>query len=103
MTAPTTVPASSLPAWYDEHLVDDAALYDITAQTATSLGALLIQQRRIASRELEREHWSARLRLVKQQQAALDPDDRVGLIAQQQAWLDEANALRAGARAPLPT
>ncbi|HEX4402084.1 MAG TPA: hypothetical protein VHZ98_12225 [Galbitalea sp.] len=30
----------SLRACYDSHLVDDAFLYDITAQTATSLSAV---------------------------------------------------------------
>jgi hypothetical protein len=49
--------------------------------------------RRAASGTIEREHWNARLRLVKQQRAALDPADRVGLIAQQQAWVDEAETL----------
>jgi hypothetical protein len=93
MAVPITVRAASARAWYDQRLVDDVVLYDITAQAAVSLSALLIQRRRAAQDGLERDHWSARLRLVKQQRSALDPDDRAGLIAQQQAWLDEARAL----------
>lgn len=83
----------SLRAWYDSHLVDDAVLYDITAQTATSLSAVLLSRQRAASTLLEVEHWAARGRLVAQQAGTLNPDDRAGLIAQQQAWLDEMDAL----------
>jgi len=93
VTVPGTIPAESLRAWYDDQQVDDVVLYDITAQTATSLSAMLIARRRAAGDEREREHWSARMRLVAQQQAVLNPEDRAGLIAQQQAWLDEAHVL----------
>ncbi|HEY5222487.1 MAG TPA: hypothetical protein VIJ18_05485 [Microbacteriaceae bacterium] len=93
MTVPSTVPGESLRAWYDEHLVDDVVLYDITAQAATSLSALLVKRQLTAADALEQEHWGARVRLVAQQQRALDPADRAGLIAQQQAWLEEADAL----------
>ena len=40
-----------------------------------------------------RERWAARRRLVKQQTKALDSVDRAELIAQQQAWVREAQAL----------
>jgi hypothetical protein len=87
------VPTESLRAWYDSHHVDAVVLHDMTEQAARSLAALLIERRRTATDAREREHWDARLRLVRQQQAALDPDNRAGLIAQQQAWLEEADAL----------
>ncbi|EXJ52838.1 hypothetical protein [Microbacterium sp. MRS-1] len=93
VTIPGTIPAESLRAWYDARHVDDVVLYDITAQTATSLSAVLIERQLAATDEAEREHWAARVRLVDQQQAALNPEDRAGLIAQQQAWLDEAHVL----------
>ena len=83
----------SLRAWYDEHRIGDSPLYDITTQAATSLSALLVQRQLAASDGRERDHWAARVQLVSRQQAALDPTDRAGLIAQQQAWLDEADAL----------
>jgi hypothetical protein len=83
----------SLRAWYDGHRVDDAVLYDITAQTATSLSAAILTRQRAAANPVEAEHWAARGRLVTQQVNALDPGDRAGLIAQQQAWLDEMDAL----------
>ena len=83
----------SLRAWYDGHHVDDAVLYDITSQTATSLSAVLLSRQRIAVTPLEVEHWAARGRLIAQQVGLLDPEDRAGLIAQQQAWLDEMDSL----------
>src|SRR5260370_23071223 len=87
------VSPGSLRAWYDDHRIGDSALYDITAQAATSLSALLVQRQLAASDGRERDHWAARVRLVSRQQAVLDPSDRAGLIAQQQTWLDEADAL----------
>jgi hypothetical protein len=87
------VAAGSLPAWYDDHRIGDSPLYDITAQAATSLAALLVQRQLAAGDGRERGHWAARVCLVSRQRAALDPGDRAGLIAQQQAWLDEADAL----------
>ncbi len=92
-TAWPDVSPGSLRAWYDDHRIGDPALYDITAQAATSLSAILTQRQLAAGDGRERDHWAARVRLVSRQQAALDPGDRGGLIAQQQAWLDEADAL----------
>ncbi|WP_424441759.1 hypothetical protein [Microbacterium sp.] len=69
-------------------------LYDIARHTASVLASLLLNRRRGAGDEAEREHWAARERLVMQQVKALDPDDRAGLIAQDEAWEDEARALR---------
>ena len=94
VTVPNTTTAESLRAWYDdEPRVSDVALYDITAQGATTLTAVLIERQLATTDERERGYWAARVRLVNQQRAALDPDDRLGLIAQQQAWLDEIDAL----------
>ncbi|MDR2565252.1 MAG: hypothetical protein LBC97_04175 [Bifidobacteriaceae bacterium] len=93
MTTPDVVPAGSPRARDDEATIDDVVLYDIAAQAATSLSALIIQRRRASSGGLERRSWDARMRLVKQQRAALGRQDRAGLIAQRQAWLDEAEAL----------
>jgi len=87
------VSPAQLWAWYDEHRIGDSALYDITAQAAASLSGLLVQRQLAAGDARERDHWAARVRLVSRQQAALDPGDRTGLIAQQQAWLDEADVL----------
>lgn len=86
--------ADSLRAWYDnEPPVSDVALYDITAQGATTLTSVLIERRLATTDDFERGYWAARVRLVNQQRDALDPDDRLGLIAQQHAWLDEIDAL----------
>ncbi|MDI9890174.1 hypothetical protein [Microbacterium sp. IEGM 1404] len=94
VTIPSAIPAESLRAWYDdEPLVSDVALYDMTAQGATTLASVLIERQLATADEREREYWAARVRLVNQQRTALDPDDRLGLIAQQQAWLDEIDAL----------
>lgn len=87
------VPPGSLWAWYEEHRIGDSVLYDITAQAAASLSGLLVQRQLAASDVREGDHWAARVRLVSRQRAALDPNDRGGLIAQQQAWLHEADAL----------
>lgn len=92
---PSAIPAESARAWYDEHHVDDVALYDITQQAATLLSSMLLARKRHAGDELEREHWAARRRLVKRQAAALNPDDRAELVAQQQAWAHEIQALEA--------
>jgi hypothetical protein len=92
----------SLWAWYDEHRIGDSALYDITVQAATSLSGLLVQRQLAAGDVRERTHWAARVRLVSRQEAALDPGDRAGLIAQQQAWLEEADALAAEPPAVTP-
>lgn len=89
LMVPQPVPVSGARAWFDEHLVDDVALYDITRQAATLLSSMLLARRRAASTELEREHWAARRRLVKRQADALDPQDRAELVAQQQAWAHE--------------
>jgi hypothetical protein len=95
------VPAGSLRAWYDEHLVDDVALYDITRQAATVLSSMLLRRGCEAVDDLEVQHWEARRRLVKRQVRALDSGDRAGLVAQQQAWADEIRALEAEP-VPLP-
>lgn len=87
------VAPGELRAWYDDHRISDSALYDITAQAAVSLSALLAKRQLAAGDERERGHWAARIRLLSRQQDGLDPGDRAGLIAQQQAWLDEADAL----------
>jgi len=93
------IPPGGLRAWYDDQHINDAVLYDITAQAAASLAALLAQKQLAAAEERERGHWAARVRLVAQQKAALPPNDRAGLIAQQQAWLHEAQALTGSRRA----
>jgi hypothetical protein len=85
----------SLRAWYDQHRIGDAVLYDITVQAATSLSALLVQRQLAATDDHERERWAARVHLVCRQQAALNPGDRGGLIAQQQAWLNQTDVLTA--------
>ncbi|HWK20924.1 MAG TPA: hypothetical protein VNR37_09195 [Microbacteriaceae bacterium] len=95
MTVPSTIPAASARAWYDEHHVDDVALYDITRQAATLLSSILLARKQAAGDELEQEHWAARRRLVKRQAAALNPEDRAELVAQQQAWAHEIQALDA--------
>ncbi len=82
-----------LHAWYDQHYVDDIVLYDITAQTATSLAALIIGRRCRAADEADRTRWDAELRRVDQEKATLDPEDRAALIAQQHAWLQQARML----------
>ncbi|MGO0605319.1 MULTISPECIES: hypothetical protein [Micrococcales] len=46
-----------------------------------------------ATDEDERAQWASRRRLVKQQTRALDPTNRTGLIAQQQAWMRQAHDL----------
>jgi hypothetical protein len=94
--APETIPAGHLLAWYDEHRVGDVALYDITRQAASVLSAMLLGRKRAAGSDLERELWAARRRLVRQQVGALDPADRAGLVAQQQAWADEIQVLEVG-------
>jgi hypothetical protein len=76
--------------------VSDVMLYDIARHTASLLASILLNRQRDATDDAEREHWAARERLVMQQVQALDPDDRAGLIAQNEAWEDEADALRDG-------
>ncbi len=76
--------------------VSDVMLYDIARHTASLLASILLNRQRTATDDAEREHWAARERLVIQQVRALDPDDRAGLIAQNEAWEDEASALRDG-------
>ncbi|MDR1513430.1 MAG: hypothetical protein LBS56_08120 [Propionibacteriaceae bacterium] len=95
--ATATHDAGSPLAWYDEHLVDDVALYDITRQAASVLSSILLRLDLAAADERDREHWAARRRLVKQQVAALRSGDRAGLAAQQEAWADEIRALDARA------
>jgi hypothetical protein len=58
-------PEKSMLAWYDEHLVDDVALYDITRQAATVLSAMLLQRGHAVANGLDEQHWEARRRLVK--------------------------------------
>ncbi|MDR2567664.1 MAG: hypothetical protein LBC97_16745 [Bifidobacteriaceae bacterium] len=77
----------------DERLADDVALYDITRQAATVLSSLLLQRMRGAEDDAARAVWAARRRLVKRQVLALDPGDRAGLVAQQEAWAAEIDAL----------
>ncbi|MDR2347531.1 MAG: hypothetical protein LBD90_02710 [Bifidobacteriaceae bacterium] len=89
-----TATAGSLLAWYDEHLVDDVALNDITRQAATLLSALLLRRKQACPPGPERERWAARRRLVKEQAEALDPADRAALAARQQEWADEIRSLR---------
>lgn len=75
--------------------VSDVMLYDIARHTASLLIAELIARCDAAAMdESDREQWEARLRLVDEQVAALNPDDRAGLIAQNEAWDDESHALR---------
>lgn len=76
--------------------VSDVMLYDIARHTASLLASILLNRQRAATDDAEREHWAARDRLVMQQVQALKPDDRAGLIAQNEAWEDEAHALRDG-------
>ena len=83
----------SLTDWYAQQLVDDVVLYDITAQTATTLSSLIVKRQLAAPDERHAAHWAARARLVKTQKNALNPEDRTGLIAQQEAWLEEIDAL----------
>lgn len=92
-TVPVAPTTQSARAWYDEALVEDAMVYDITREAATVLSSLLLTRMSEATDDGAREHWAARRRLVKQQTKALDPADRAGLIAQQQAWVHEAQAL----------
>jgi hypothetical protein len=77
-------------------MVDDVALYDITRQAASELSAVLLERKRAAADDVERGHWAARRALVARQADALDPRDRGGLVAQQQAWAEEIQALEAG-------
>lgn len=74
--------------------VSDVMLYDIARHTASLLIAELIARSDAATDESDRERWEARLRLVDEQAAALNPADRAGLIAQNEAWDDESHALR---------
>ncbi len=74
--------------------VSDVMLYDIARHTASLLIAELIARSDAATGESDRERWGARLRLVDEQVAALNPADRAGLIAQNEAWDDESHALR---------
>ncbi|MDR1513428.1 MAG: hypothetical protein LBS56_08110 [Propionibacteriaceae bacterium] len=92
--ATATHDAGSLLAWYDEHLMDDVALYDITRQAATLLSALLLGRKRAAPPGPERDRWAARRRLVKEQADQLDPGDRAALTACQEEWASEIRYLR---------
>ncbi|MCL6423573.1 hypothetical protein Bequi_09280 [Brachybacterium sp. JHP9] len=74
--------------------VSDVMLYDIARHTASLLIAELIARADAATDESDQEQWEARLRLVDEQVSALNPDDRAGLIAQNEAWDDESHALR---------
>ncbi len=74
--------------------VSDVMLYDIARHTASLLIAELLTRSDAAPDESDRERWEARLRLVDEQVAALNPADRAGLIAQNEAWDDESHALR---------
>ena len=74
--------------------VSDVMLYDIARHTASLLIAELIARADAATNESDREQWEARLRLVDEHVAALNPDDRSGMIAQNEAWDDESHALR---------
>lgn len=94
LTMPTSAPrGTSLRERYDERRIDDVVLYDITMQGATSLSSLIVNRQLAASTEQDREHWAARARLVARQRAALNPNDRAELIAQQEAWLEEIEIL----------
>jgi hypothetical protein len=73
--------------------VDDVALYGITRQAASILAAMLLQRSLAAAPGLDQDHWGARRRLVKRQVRALDSSDRPGLVAQQEAWAHEIDAL----------
>jgi len=74
--------------------VSDVMLYDIARHTAFLLIAELLARVDTAANESDRERWEARLRLVDEQIAVLNPADRAGLIAQNEAWDDESHALR---------
>lgn len=92
-TVPVAPRVESARTWYDQALVEDTMIYDITREAAAMLSSLLLERMTNAADEGAREHWAARRRLVKQQTKALDPADRAALIAQQQAWVHEAQAL----------
>ena len=74
--------------------VSDATLYASARHPASLLIAELIARADAATDESDQEQWEARLRLVDEQVSALNPDDRAGLIAQNEAWDDESHALR---------
>jgi hypothetical protein len=77
VTAPSTAPAESLRAWCDdEPPVSDVALFDITAQGATTLASVPIERQLASTDERERGYWTARIRLVNQQRDALNPSSR---------------------------
>lgn len=73
--------------------ISDAMLYDIARHTASVLSAILLNLCDAVQDDAEREHWEARFRLVAQQTKALDPDDRAGMIAQDEVWRLEKLAL----------
>jgi hypothetical protein len=54
---------------------------------------MLLQRKWEAEDDASRELWAGRRRLVKQQVLALDSGDRAGLVAQQEAWAGEIDAL----------
>lgn len=94
MSNTTLSPAAEMPRVRpDFDHVSDAMLYDITRHTASVLSSGLLARKNAAGDDAEREHWAARRRLVKQQVRALEPADRSGLIAQEEAWEDETRAL----------
>jgi hypothetical protein len=73
--------------------VSDVMVYDIARHTASVLSSLLLSRKNQSVDGVEREHWAARRRLVKQQVAALDAGDRAGVIAQDEVWRLEKLAL----------
>lgn len=73
--------------------ISDAMVYDIARHTASVLSSMLLNLSDAATDDAERGHWTARRRLVKQQVNALDPDDRTGIIAQDEVWRLEKLAL----------
>lgn len=94
VTPRSAAAAESLRGWYDDKPpVSDVALYDMTTQGATTLASILIGHQLASTDERKHEYWTARVRLVNQQRDTLKLDDRLGLIAQPQAWLDEIDAL----------
>lgn len=64
-------------------------LYNATMQTASSLDGLLVALWREADSDDERTHWVARKALVDDQRHAVDPHDRAGMVAQQEAWMEQ--------------
>jgi len=73
--------------------ISTVMLYEVARHTSSVLSAELRALRDGAASKDDREVWASRRMLLQQQIRALDPDDRVVLIAQDVAWKDELAAL----------